>query len=155
MSGKWERMPSLGLSIVVAVLPKCSLCVMAHATILGATGLAAVPQSWTRPVAAGSLIAALALLAYRAPRRRGYRPFWLACVAALLLVAELTHTHPAAGAVHTGHVTAPAPEGMHGPLLSWAGVALLLAASVWNAWPRARTPASAAQARAEGCGHTC
>lgn len=154
--GGWGRALSFAPPVLVAVLPKCSVCVMAHATVLSALGIATVPaQRWLPPVAALSLVAALALLAYRASRRRGYRPFSLACVAALLLLVELTHTHPAAAAVHASHGAGAAADGAHGPLVTWTGVALLLAASVWNAWPAARTPASAIPARGDGCGHAC
>jgi hypothetical protein len=145
---RWGRLPSLGLSLVVAVLPKCSLCLMAHATLLGALGVAAVPQAWPRPVVAVSLAAALGLLAYRAPLRRGYAPFAVACVGALLLLPELTHTHAMPAGAHAMHAAA---EGAHHPLATWAGIAVLMAASVWNAWPSARRNASAQ----EPCGHSC
>lgn len=143
--GAWGRMPSLGLSLVVAVLPKCSVCVMAHATALGALGVVSAPAAWPRPVVAVSLAAALGLLAYGAPRRRGYGPFAVGCGAALLLLVELAHTHPAAG-----HHGAHAAAGLHAPLAGGAGVALLLAASLWNAWPAPRRPGSALE-----CGHAC
>ncbi|HWK90259.1 MAG TPA: hypothetical protein VNP72_09695 [Longimicrobium sp.] len=138
LRGAWGRFPSVALSLLVAVLPKCSVCLVAHATILGAMGLTDAPQSWPRPVAAVSLAAALGLLAYRAPRRHGYGPALLGCVAALLLLAELTHTHAVPAGVHAAH--SPAAE-THGALVTWVGVALLMAASLWNAWPSARRQA--------------
>lgn len=134
-SGTWNRVSSVGLSLLVALLPKCSVCLMVHGSILAAMGLMTVPQL-PRPVVVVSLLGAVGLLARGAPTRRGYRPAAVGSVAALLLLADLTHSHGA----HAGHAMT---AGAHHPILTWAGSALLVAASVWNAWPSRRNgPAS-------------
>lgn len=143
--------PPLGLSLVVAILPKCPVCFMAHASVAGSLGLGGVATgSWGRGATAAALGVALGLLAYRAPARRGYGPLALGCAAAALVAFELFHVH-APAAAHVGHGAASGEP--HAPLLAWAGVALLVAASLWNAWPRRASPSAAAAS--EACGRHC
>lgn len=145
-NGARVRLPSVGLAVLVAVAPKCALCVVAHVTVLGWLGIRAAPAALSRPVAALALAAVPLMLAWRAPARRGYGPFALACVAVLLLAGELTHLH--ADGTHAGHhgmQLAPAEE--HSSIAPWLGTALLVSASLWNAWPRRKHPPS--------CAHHC
>ena len=71
------------------------------------------------PLTVLSLVFALAALGYRATRRRGYAPFVLGVVAAAGLVI---------GKFVLGSNVAV-----------YAGVAALLGASLWNAWPTRST----------------
>jgi mercuric ion transport protein len=132
--GSWRKASSLAPPLVVALLPKCPVCIAAHGAVLGSAGLGgAASGPWMRWVALGFLGAALWMLARGARERRGYRPFALGCAAAGPIVAELFHKHaPAAGHAHH-HAAAPEP---HSQVILWTGVALLVAASLWNAWPR-------------------
>jgi lipopolysaccharide export LptBFGC system permease protein LptF len=62
---------------------------------------------------------AVGVLAYRANRRHGYRPFFIGLIAATLIVmGKYTFDYD---------------------LLSYAGTFLLVAVSVWNAWPRKKS----------------
>ena len=124
----FRRTPSLGLSMLVALLPKCPICVAANATLLGSLGMAEAASSpWMRGLAAGAAVLAVGLLGWRAEGRRGYRPFALGCVGGALILAELMHRHAPAHAHHA------AP---HAQWPVWLGIALLATASLWNAWPR-------------------
>lgn len=110
-------LPGLG----VALLPKltCPLCWPAYAGILGATGLTfLMKDAWLLPITALLLLAALAALAWRAPSRRGYGPALagLGASALILLGKFAVESDP----------------------LTYAGAAALVAASVWNVWPRPR-----------------
>lgn len=122
----------LGLSLLLALAPKCPLCLAAHGSVLGVLGIGELaPGEWTRPLVAVSLLALLGLLAYRAPTRRGYAPLLLAAAGAALLAAEAFHAHPAAE-----HAHAHAGGAGHAALATWGGLALVAAAAAWNAWPR-------------------
>src|SRR5260370_16085199 len=68
------------------------------------------------PLTALSLVVAVAALGYRANRRRGYGPFVLGIVAAAgLLVGKFV---------------------VDSNVAVYAGIAALIGASLWNAWPR-------------------
>lgn len=137
------RAPSIGLSVLVAVLPKCPICVAANATVLGSLGLAeAASAPWMRGLAAAAVVAAVGLLGWRAERRRGYRPFALGCAGGVLVLAELMHRHDPVRAHHA----APHPQW---PV--WTGIALLVAASLWNAWPRRARACPSAEHAAAHC----
>jgi hypothetical protein len=106
---------------LAGVLPVgvCAACWPAYAGILGSLGLGFLLESrFLIPVTAGALGIALGALAYRARSRRGYSPLGLgAAGSALLLVGKF--------------------------VLGWTwatngGIALVIAASIWNSWPRRR-----------------
>jgi hypothetical protein len=67
-------------------------------------------------VTAGALLVSVCFLAYRAKRRRGYKPFWTGVAASIFILA--------------GKFIFDLP------LLFYGGVTLLIAASLWNSWPR-------------------
>jgi len=67
-------------------------------------------------VTAGALLISVCFLAYRAKRRRGYKPFWAGVAASIFILAEKFI--------------------FDRPLLFYGGVTLLIAASLWNSWPR-------------------
>lgn len=113
----WWLNVTLLPALLVAALPKCPLCLVAYAGVLGTLGLDPfLYRTWLMPVTLVFSAATLAVLAFRAPCRRGYRPFVVGSVAVALIVA---------GKFVFDNT----------PLLV-AGMALLLAASVWNAWPK-------------------
>ena len=68
------------------------------------------------------LAIAVGALAYRARRRRGYLPFALGVVAAaVVLIGKFTFESDPA---------------------MYAGLAILIGASLWNTWPRRAAPAA-------------
>ena len=90
---------------------------MAYAGVLGSLGFDPILyRVWLLPVTLAFAATALMMLAYRAPRRQGYRPLLLGVVAVAMIV--------------TGKFILDFL-----PLLV-AGMVLLLAASVWNSWPK-------------------
>ncbi len=98
----------------------CPACWPAYAGVLSALGIApALSGRLTLALLAGALTVSVALLLWRAPSRRGYGPAAAGGLAsAVILVGKLFPT------------AAP---------LVWAGVALLVVASLWNAWPKKTT----------------
>ncbi len=112
-----SALPAIG----VALLPKltCAACWPAYAALLGAMGVNFVDYTpWLLPVTATLLGLTLATLAWRAGRRRGYGPLWLGiAAAAVILVGKFAYQSDET---------------------AYAGAAVLLAAAVWNVWPRRR-----------------
>lgn len=64
----------------------------------------------------GALIVSLGFLAYRAKRRRGYRPLLLGLGAVTLIIA--------------GKFVIPMTS------VFYSGIVLLIVASLWNSWPQ-------------------
>lgn len=128
MTARSQR-PSNGSRNLLAVLPGigasllpigvCPACWPAYAGVLGSVGLGFLLQdSYLFAVMATLLAVAVVALGYRARSRRGYRPFGLGIVAAALaLVSKFV---------------------LSSDLLLYLGLGLLVAASVWNAWPIGR-----------------
>jgi hypothetical protein len=94
----------------------CPACWPIYAGVLGSLGIGAVAlEPFLLPLGGLFLAIALASLGYRARSRRGYGPLVLGIIAAATLAAgELV---------------------FRSEVLAYAGVALLMGASVWNAWP--------------------
>ena len=110
-------LPSVGL----VLLPKltCAACWPAYGWLLGAVGLGFFDYTpWVMPLLATFLGLALLSLAYRARARRGYGPLVAGTVAAALMLIDRS-------AADAGIAT-------------YAGTGMLIAASVWNVWPRPR-----------------
>lgn len=109
-----------GLS--TAFLPKlaCPACWPLYAGVLGSMGLNFVNYTaFVVPLTLGFLFLALGSLRYRAAERRGYAPLWVGMgAAAVVLVGQFALTSE--------------------PVV-YAGVGLLMAASLWNAWPKRAT----------------
>ncbi|MEX1096136.1 MAG: MerC domain-containing protein [Planctomycetales bacterium] len=106
-------------AVFMAVLPSvtCPACWPAYAGLLSALGLPFLNYTpFLAPLLVAALVPAIAALAYRAKTRRGYGP----CFAGLA----------AAGSVIVGRFLFDSLPVMY------AGVALLIAASIWNSWPR-------------------
>ncbi len=106
-------LPAIG----AALLPKltCPACWPAYAAVLGSMGVGFVDYTpWLLPATLVFLLITLALLAWRP--RRGYSPLALGIAAsAVVLIGKFVFdSEPAI----------------------YAGIALLVAASTWNAWPQ-------------------
>jgi hypothetical protein len=115
-------LPGVGGALLAKLA--CPICWPVFAGVLGALGVASAEYA-SIGVPLGLLFLALALgsLAYGARERRGYAPLGLGTLAAgELLAGELA---------------------LERESVAIAGVGLLIAASLWNAWPR-RKPRVAA-----------
>lgn len=117
-------LPMIGL----VALPKCPMCLAAYAGVLGSFGLLPWLQMTWSPLLALLALAALIPLAYRWIRHRKAGPLLVGFLGVAALLAARWVTQAA--------------------FLLYPGVALLLGASLWNAWParlgfslRATTPA--------------
>jgi mercuric ion transport protein len=108
-------LPGIGGALLAKAA--CPACWTLVAGGLGSLGLVVELSSGTlRLLGDGFLLVALFALAWHASHRRGYGPFALGVVAA--------------GALWSGEHVSPSEP------LALAGVTLLIAASLWNAWPR-------------------
>ena len=115
----WKRSLAVLPGIGASLLPKlvCPMCWPAYAGLVSALGLGfLISVKYLLPLTAALLALAVAALGFRAPRRHGYGPFWLALVAAAVILTGKFYFDAAQAA--------------------YAGVGLLIAASVWNGWPR-------------------
>lgn len=120
--------PAVGL----AVLPKlaCPACWPAYAGVLGSLGLGFLADTaYLFPLTAVFLAIAVAALGYRARNRHGLGPLTLGLLAAATVLI--------------GKFQLESNVAMYG------GVALLVGASLWNAWP-SRKVASSCSACTEG-----
>lgn len=108
-------LPGIGIALMPKVV--CPLCWPAYAGILSAAGLAFLMEDrWLLPISALFLLAALAALAWRARSRRGYGPVALgAASAGTILVGKFA---------------------FDSAVTAYIGIAALVLACVWNAWPR-------------------
>jgi len=119
MKRAWKQsilaLPGVGLSL----LPKlaCPACWPAYAGLLSSVGLGfLVSTVYLLPLTVAFLVLALAALAFRAKKRRGHGPFLLGMAAAVgvLLGKFLWESND----------------------ILYGAVGLLVAASLWNTWPR-------------------
>lgn len=121
-AGGWRSSLAVAPGIGAALLPKvaCPACWPAYAGFLSSIGLGVLmDDAWLLPLTASFLLVAVGALAFRARRRRGHGPFGLGLAAAgLVLVGKFMFESDAA---------------------MYAGIGLLVAASVWNTWPRRPT----------------
>lgn len=116
----WKQTTSTLPGIGVSLLPKvvCPACWPAYAGLLSSLGLGFIPLSTTYllPLTAVFLIVAVAALGFRARQRRGFVPMLLGVLAsAVVLYGKFS---------------------LESNLVLYAGLALLIAASVWNTWPQ-------------------
>ena len=110
----------------IALLPTlaCPACWPAYSALLASLGLGfLLDAAYLLPLTAAFLLLAVGALAWRARQRRGYGPFALGAAAALIALF--------------GKFALASDSVLYG------GLALLVAASVWNAWPRRREGACA------------
>ncbi len=118
MNGRWKQgllaLPSVGFSM----LPKlaCPLCWPAYAGLLSSVGLGfLISAVYLLPLTAAFLFLAVAALAFRANKRRGYGPFVLGVLAG--------------SAVLLGKFA------WESKVTMYSALGLLVVASLWNAWP--------------------
>ena len=115
----WRRSLAVVPGIGVSLLPKlmCPLCWPAYAGAVSALGLGfLISTKYLLPLTVAFLTVTAAALGFRASQRRGYGPLWLGLASsAVILIAKFYFDVPQA---------------------VYAGVGLLIAASVWNSWPR-------------------
>lgn len=124
MNRTWKQSLLTVPSVGVSLLPKlaCPFCWPAYAGLLSSVGLGfLISTKYLLPFTAAFLAIAVGALAFRAKSRRGYGPFVLGVLAAssVLLGKFYWESNPT----------------------MYASVALLVIASVWNAWPHRVTPA--------------
>lgn len=115
----WRRMLAALPGAGAALLPKvvCPACWPAYAAFLSSIGLGFLMQSvWLLPLTAVFLLIAVGALAFRASARRGYGPAVLGVVASVLVLLG--------------------KFALESEALTYAAIGLLMAASVWNVWPR-------------------
>lgn len=121
----WRLNVAVLPGIGAAFLPKvaCPACWPAYAGFLSSVGLGFLLDStYLLPLTAVFLASAVGALAYRAKRRRGYRPFLLGIVAAAIVMI--------------GKFAFESDPAMY------AGLATLIGASFWNTWPRRQAAAT-------------
>jgi len=113
--GVAATLPGIGAALLPAVT--CPACWPAYAGLLSSMGLGFIDYSpWLLPVMAIFLGISVAILAWQGYRRQSYGPLLVGVIGAALIIWDRL---------------VPGSE--------WAlygGVGLLIAASVWNAWPR-------------------
>lgn len=117
-SGEWRTWLAIIPAVGVSLLPKlaCPACWPAYAGLLGAVGLGfLVDTAYLFPLTAAFLVIAVGALGFRASRRRGYAPFALGLLAAMVVLI--------------GKFWFGSNPAMYG------GIALLVSASLWNSWP--------------------
>ena len=131
----WRRVLTVLPGIGASVLPVgiCPACWPAYAGVLSSLGLGfLVESSYLLPLITVFLGVALIALTYRAKSRRGYGPLLLGVVGAvMILVGKFA---------------------LSSDSFLYLGLAVLVAASVWNAWPKNKNvqgscPACAHQVR--------
>lgn len=116
MKQSLPALPAIGL----ALLPKltCAACWPAYAGLLSALGIGFVDYTpYLLPLTALFLVLTLAALGYRARDRRGFAPLTLGGLAAMIVLIGKFR--------------------LDSDVALYAGVALLVGASLWNAWPKA------------------
>ena len=94
----------------------CPACWPAYAGLLSSLGFGFLLEiKYLLPLTIIFLLLALGSLLFRAATRRGYGPFAMGLVSALIILIGKFH--------------------FHSDVSLYGGVALLVAASLWNAWP--------------------
>ena len=126
---RWRLNGAMLPTVGVAFLPKlvCPACWPAYAGLLSSLGIGFFDYTpFLLPFTAVFLLIAVAALAYRARQRRGYKPFLMGLLAgAILLIGKFHFDSDAA---------------------MYTGLSLLVAASLWNTWPRAQSAGASCQA---------
>ena len=115
----WRSSAVAVLPAMVALLPNvaCPACWPAYAALLSSLGVGFLPTTpYLLPLTAAALVLPLTVLALRARRGQGISPLILGLVGALLLVLGRFAFDSRA--------------------LFFSGALGLLAASLWNAWPK-------------------
>ena len=123
MSSRWKQGLAALSSVGISLLPKlaCPACWPAYGGLLTSVGLGfLISVAYLLPLTVAFLVLALGAMVFGAKERHGYGPF-------LLGIAS-------AGGVLLGKFVWESNPTMYG------AVGLLVAASLWNTWPRRNTP---------------
>jgi mercuric ion transport protein len=108
-------LPGIGVSLLPKLM--CPACWPAYTGVVSAVGLSfLISAKYLLPLTFAFLAITVFVLAFRASRRHGYGPFWLGLLAAAVIL--------------TGKFYFDAER------VTYTGIGLLVAASVWNSWPR-------------------
>jgi hypothetical protein len=101
------------LAVGIALVPKCPACCLAYASLLSGLGIAGLPWvNWLMPAMFVLLAVNLVVVGVGALNRKSYGPLLLAVAGAVAI---------AIGKLWLDEI-----------FLSWAGVAMVASASVWN-----------------------
>jgi hypothetical protein len=107
--------PGVGMSLMPKLI--CPACWPAYASIVSSLGLGfLIGTTYLLPLTAGLLAMTAGTLAFRARQRHGYAPAWTGSIGAVLILL---------GKFQLDSITT-----------MYTGVGVLLAAAIWNAWPR-------------------
>jgi len=119
---EWRKSLAVLPALGTALLPKltCPACWPAYAGLLSVFGLGFVNYTpYLFPLTVLFLMVAVGSLGYKAKNRRGYAPFLLGFLAAIMvLIGKFVFASD---------------------LALYGGIALLMGASLWNSWPRQGT----------------
>jgi hypothetical protein len=118
----WRNTLAMIPGIGIALLPKltCPACWPAYAGLLSSLGIGFVNYTpYLLPLTILFLILAVASLSYRARNRRGYKPFILGVLAAIIIVISKFV--------------------FDSDLAMYGGITLLMGASLYNSWPKPAT----------------
>lgn len=121
-SSGWRSSLATAPGITFAFLPKlaCPACWPAYSGLLSSVGLGfLLDTAYLFPLTAVFLILAVSALAFRARTRRGYAPLAMGLAAAVVILV--------------GKFALDSNTAMYG------GIGLLVAASVWNTWPKKKS----------------
>lgn len=117
-SARWKLNGAVMPAFGTALLPKltCPACWPAYAGLLSSFGVGFFDYTpYLLPLTGMFVLIALAALGFRARQRRGFRPLLLGATgAAVLLIGKFAYDSDVA---------------------MYAGLAVLVAASLWNSWP--------------------
>jgi hypothetical protein len=116
---RWRSSLATLPGIGVAFLPKltCPACWPAYSGLLTSLGLGFfIDIRWLLPLTAAFLLIAVIALAFRARQRRGFGPVFVGLGAAAIVLGG--------------------KFGFESDLAMYTGLGLLVAASIWNTWPR-------------------
>lgn len=117
--GGWQSSLAVVPGLGFALLPKltCPVCWPAYAGLLSSLGAGFLLDTmYLFPLTLAFLVVALGALAFRAQERRGYGPLATGVVAAMVILAG--------------------KFAFESDIALYAGLAVLITASVWNVWPR-------------------
>jgi hypothetical protein len=108
--------PGIGISLLPKLM--CPACWPAYAGSVSALGLGfLVSSKYLLALSIVFLASTAGALVFRCSRRHGLGPFWIGLVAsAAILIGKF---------------------GLGSTLMTYSGIGRLIAASVWNSWPRA------------------
>lgn len=117
--GAWTRRLLAVPGVVATLLPSvtCPACWPAYAGLLSSLGVGfAMSSAFLLPLTIISLLVAVAALGLRAGERRGYAPLLLGLASSVVVLL--------------GKFVFPSEA------TAYAGLVLLIVASLWNTWPR-------------------